>query len=205
MSNEMTDTGKRKYRKRRRAELEEETRLRITEAAVHLHGTVGPAHTSISAIADRAGVQRATVYRHFPTDDDLFAACSGHWIAAHPPPDFTGWATLTDPDERLRRALAETYAWYRPNSQMFANVRRDADLVAAMRVPAERTAQMYAAMVDALVRGRPQRGSSRRRIEAAIGHALAFETWRSLTEQQGLTDDEAVEMMIALVNSVSRK
>jgi AcrR family transcriptional regulator len=203
MSSEIA-TGKRKYRKRRRAELEDETRLRITEAAVHLHGTVGPAYTSISAIADHAGVQRATVYRHFPTEDDLFAACSAHWIATHPPPDFSKWASIADPGARLRTALGELYAWYRPNSEMVANVRRDAGLVPGMREPAKRTAQMYAAMTETLMRGRSQRGARRHRIEAAIGHALAFETWRSLT-LQGLSDDDSVEMMVMFVAAASRK
>lgn len=199
MSHEVKDTSKRAYRKRRRAELEGETRRRITEAAVDLHGTVGPAQTSISAIAERAGVQRATVYRHFPTEVELFAACSGHWRVTHPPPDFTHWAELVDPDERLRVALGELYAWYRPNQRMLSNVRRDVDLVAAMKGPAERTAQLYEGMAAALRRGRGPRGR-RRGVQAAIGHALAFETWRSLT-QQGLSDLEAAELMTALVKS----
>lgn len=205
MSNEIPTTPKRVYQKRRRAELEDQTRLRITEAAVDLHGTVGPAQTSIKAIAHRAGVQRATVYRHFPTEEDLFAACSGHWIATHPPPDLGEWASITDPDQRLRKALDELYAWYRPNARMFANVRRDANLVAGMRGPAARTAQRYESMADVLMRLRPQRGARRRRIKAAIGHALAFETWRSLTQEQGLTDSETVEMMVALVASASQR
>lgn len=204
MSSQMKTVTKRKYRKRRRAELEDRTRLRITEAAVDLHGSVGPAQTSIRAIAELAGVQRATVYRHFPTEEALFAACSGHWIAMHPPPDFSEWAKIADADRRLRRALTDLYGWYRPNSQMLANVRRDAALVAGLRAPAERTAQMYEAMAKALMRGRPQRGARRWRIEAAIGHALAFETWRSLTQQQGLADDEAIELMIDLTAAARR-
>src|SRR6476659_2729549 len=80
---------KRKYELKQRAAEMAETRLRITEAAVELHGTVGPARTTVSAIAERAGVQRHTVYRHFPTDADLFAACSAHYVAAHPLPDQT--------------------------------------------------------------------------------------------------------------------
>src|SRR4029079_10451309 len=106
MSNET-----RKYTKRRRAESEQETRLRITEAAVALHGSVGPARTTISAIGDKAGGQRATVYRHFPDEETLFAACSGHYAALNPPPDLTAW-TEKDPGERMRRALTEMYDWY---------------------------------------------------------------------------------------------
>src|SRR5215831_10893429 len=98
---------KRPYRMKRRAELEEQTRTRITESAVALHEELGPARTSISAIAERAGVRRSTVYRHFPDDDSLFAACSSHWRAANPPPDLGAWAAIADPAERTRTALAE--------------------------------------------------------------------------------------------------
>src|ERR1041384_2245606 len=105
-------TPKRRYRKRRRAELEDGTRRRITEAAVDLHGTLGPARTTVSAVAERAGVQRATVYRHFPDEEALFAACSAHWIAAHPLPDLDAWAQIDDPDECLVVALGESYAWF---------------------------------------------------------------------------------------------
>src|SRR5690349_24354032 len=104
---------KRPYRKKKRAELEEETRRRITKSAVDLHGTVGPAHTSMSAVAERAGVRRSTLYRHFPDEASLFEACSGHWSAANPPPDLSAWAAIEDPDERLRVGLREMYAYWR--------------------------------------------------------------------------------------------
>ena len=112
MSKQSATDERRPYRKRRRAQLEAETRLRITEATVDLHGSVGPARTTISAVADRAGVQRATVYRHFPDEDALFDACSSHWRAQHPLPDPAHWAKIDDPDERLRLALGELYDWY---------------------------------------------------------------------------------------------
>src|SRR5215210_4031810 len=95
----------RQYRQTRRAALQDETRLRITEAAVELHGTVGPARTTISAVAERAGVQRATLYRHFRDEAALFGACSSHWSAANPPPDPAAWAEIGDPVVRVRRAL----------------------------------------------------------------------------------------------------
>ena len=100
---------KRPYRKKRRAQLEEETRRRITESAVELHGSVGPARTSMSAVAERAGVRRSTLYRHFADEGALFEACSAHWAAANPPPDLSAWAEVEDPDERLRTALADRY------------------------------------------------------------------------------------------------
>ena len=118
-------TEKRPYRKKKRAELEAETRLRITESAVELHGTVGPSRTSMSAVADRAGVPRSTLYRHFPDEAALFEACSSHWAAANPPPDITAWAAVTDPDERLRVALEEIYAYWRRTERMMENLIRD--------------------------------------------------------------------------------
>ena len=105
MSNENT---KRSYRMGRRAELQEQTRQRITEAAVELHGTLGPARTSVTAVAERAGVERATVYRHFPDERALFLACSSHWRAANPAPDPAAWAAIADPDLRLRDAPADS-------------------------------------------------------------------------------------------------
>src|SRR2546421_563163 len=120
----MTDK-KRPYRMKRRAESEARTRRRITESAVELHGTLGPSRTSISAVAERAGVRRSTVYRHFPDEPALFAACSAHWRAANPTPDVGRWAAIEDPGERLRRALEELYGYYRRTDGMLANLLRD--------------------------------------------------------------------------------
>src|SRR5689334_20207903 len=109
-----------------------ETRRRITEAAVELHGSVGPAQTTISAVAEKAGVQRNTVYRHFPTDDDLFAACSGLFDAMYPPPDIEAWRAVEDPRERLVRALDNLYAFYEKTDYMLTRVMRDEPFVPAV-------------------------------------------------------------------------
>ncbi|HET8822853.1 MAG TPA: helix-turn-helix domain-containing protein [Thermoleophilaceae bacterium] len=188
----------RRYEKKRRAEAEAETRRRITESAVELHSTLGPARTSVSAIAERAGVRRSTVYRHFPDEVALFDACSSHWEAANPPPDLDGWAAIEDPAERLRIALGELYAFYRRTERMMENLHRDEVTMPLVR---ERFAGFHAfidAAHDLLVRGRPERGRRRDEVRAAIGHALAFTTWRSLTHDQGLDDDQAVELMCDL-------
>lgn len=189
----------REYKKRIRAQQEEETRLRITEAAVALHGSVGPARTTISAVADRAGVQRATVYRHFPDEFALFLACSAHWAALHPPPDPTSWAEIPDSDERLRTALRELYAWYASDEQMFVNVLRDVELVPAMQPPVEAMNAVFEALVAQILRGRPERGRARRRVAAATAHAVSFATWQALARQGGLTDDEAVSVAAGMV------
>src|SRR5215210_7379934 len=179
---------RRKYEKKRRAELEAETRRRITETAVEPHGTVGPAHTSISAIAERAGVRRSTVYRHFPDERALFDACSSHWEAANPVPDMGAWAPIEDPDERLRTALDELYAYYRRTEPMMENLHRDETTVPLV---AERFSGYHGyidAARDRLMNGRSLRGRRQDEARAAIGHALGFRTWQSLTREQGLDD-----------------
>lgn len=190
--------GRRPYRKRQRAEQEDATRRRITEATVDLHGSVGPARTTISAIAARAGVQRATVYRHFPDEAALFTACSTHWIASNPLPDLAGWTAIEDPDERLRIALAELYAWFERGEHMLEKTTRDAATVPALRAAMTASARWYEAAAEALMQGRRPRGARRRKLRAAIGHALNFATWRSLVREQGLSQEEAVELMAGL-------
>jgi AcrR family transcriptional regulator len=190
---------KRTYRKRQRATLEEQTRLRITESAVALHEELGPARTSISAIADRAGVRRSTVYRHFPDEEALFAACSSHWRAANPPPDLGAWSAIADPAERTETALRELYAFYDRTRPMYESLLRDEPHVPAVQ---RRLADFHGFLVatrGVLMNGRGLRGRAAERTRAAIGHALAFPTWHSLTRAQGLSNDDAVALMAGLV------
>jgi AcrR family transcriptional regulator len=192
-------TQKRQYRMTRRAELEEETRRRITESAVALHAEVGPAQTSISAIADRAGVRRSTVYRHFPDEDALFAACSSHWRAANPAPDPRVWSSIEDPGDRTRAALCDVYAFYGRTQDMYVSLLRDEPLVPAVE---RRLRDFYGyldTIRDGLAAGRGLRGRRAQYVRAALGHALAFPTWRSLTHDQGLGEREAVELMCRFV------
>jgi AcrR family transcriptional regulator len=188
---------KRPYRMRRRAELEELTRRRITESAVHLHGTVGPARTTVTAVAEHAGVRRSTVYRHFPDEAALFAACSTYWAAANPAPDLSAWAAISDPGERLHTALGELYAYYRSAERMIANLLRDSAAVPVVDGLLDGFRGYLEAARDTLMAGR--RG--RRKPRAAIGHALAFTTWQSLAREQGLSDAEAARMMCRLVEA----
>jgi AcrR family transcriptional regulator len=195
----MSDQKTRPYRKRKRAEQEQATRERITEATVALHVSLGPAHTTVKAIAERAGVQRATVYRHFPDEQSLFDACSAHYYARHPMPNPHEWAAIAQPGERLERALADLYAWYGEAEELLFTSFRDAEAVP------EATRAAFLAYVDAvhavLLAGRPKRGRGQRRVAAAIGHAASFPTWRSLTREQGLDDAEAVALMAAMVEA----
>ncbi len=185
----------REYRKRKRAESEAETRERITEATMHLHEAVGPAKTTVSAIAEEAGVQRATVYRHFPEEADLINACGAHWSSLNPPPDPSAWVTIEDPDARLRTALAEIYDWFDRTETMMVRILRDRDLVPALDRSMSPMDAYFEATANVLVRGRPRR----KRVRAAIGHALEFETWRSLVRHQGLRRDDAIELVTRLV------
>jgi AcrR family transcriptional regulator len=184
---------------RRRAEQEAETRLRITESAVDLHGTLGPARTPVSAIAERAGVRRSTVYRHFPDEEALFGACSAHWIASNPPPDITAWNGVRDPDERLELALSELYAYYRRTEGMLDKLLRDAPAMPAVDRLMGGFRLLLRAAAETLMRGRGLRGNARRRTGAAIGHALAFSTWQQLTRVEGLDDRQAAELTSRLV------
>jgi AcrR family transcriptional regulator len=183
----------RRYRQTKRAAQQDETRLRITEATVDLHGTVGPARTTISAVAERAGVQRATVYRHFPDERTLFAACSAHWRAANPRPDPAAWAEIEDRDERTRRALGEIYAYYSQTEQMLSNLVRDEDHVDVLR---PLLAAFWGYLDEVAASLAPPRAS--KRVRVALRHAVDFHTWRSLTRDNGLSDRDAAELMAKL-------
>jgi len=192
---------RRRYRQLRRAELEAQTRLRITEAAMKLHGTVGPARTTVTAVAEEAGVQRGTVYRHFRDEDALFGACSMHWLSLNPTPSPEAWIEIEDPSQRLRRALTELYHWYERNQRMLDNVFRDAPLVPAIRPPVEGFQRLLSAMQATLMRGRRQRGRRRARVGGAVGHAIGFGAWSSLVRENGLDGAEAVDLMVAMVGA----
>jgi AcrR family transcriptional regulator len=193
----------RPYRMKRRAELEERTRRRITESAVALHQQLGPARTSISAVAERAGVRRSTVYRHFPDEEALFGACSSHWRAANPPPDPRPWAAIEDHRARTEAALRGLYAFYGRTEEMYTSLLRDEPLVPIVHRLLGDFYGYLRAIQDILMAGRGLRGHAARRTRAAIGHALAFPTWRSLIREQGLADRDAVALMCALVEGAA--
>lgn len=184
----------------RRQEQLEATRQRITEAAFELHGTVGPAQTSISAVAERAGVQRHTVYHHFPDMTSLMRACTAHGMRITGIPEAAAWRAMEDPTVRLRQALGELYAYYDANARMLGNVVRDLPLMAHIG-GAEAFAEHMTELFYALAQGWRDAPATQRLRMAAIGHAMAFETWRSLTGH-GLSDAEASQFMVRLVTTV---
>ncbi|TMK57439.1 MAG: TetR/AcrR family transcriptional regulator [Actinobacteria bacterium] len=194
--------GKRKYEKKRRAEAEAQTRLRITESAVELHGTLGPAQTTMSAVAEHAGVRRSTLYRHFPDERALFGACSVHWAEQNPPPDISRWEQVEDPEERLGQALERMYAYYRRSGGMIDRLLRDEKSVPVVAEKFAPYHQFLEIAGEILMRGRNLRGNAAKRTRAAIGHALSFRTWQDLTEVQGLDDEGAVALMSSLAVAV---
>ena len=189
----------RTYTLRKRADAMAATRERITEAAVDLHGSVGPSRTTITAVAERAGVQRQTVYRHFATEEDLFAACSGHFAALHPRPSTAAWRAIADPEQRLARALDELYAFYEETGAMWANVFRDEPLVPAIGPNLARFRGFLDDAARALAEGWPDRGGPDDMLLAAARHAVDFQTWRSLAVDGGLERGQAVELASAMV------
>ncbi len=192
----------RKYELKERAESLNATRERIVEATVELHDSLGPARTTISAIAERAGVQRLTVYRHFPDERSLFQACSGHWAAQNPAPDPAAWAGVGDPDERLRIALTEIYAFYGRTEGMTGNLLRDLPDSPVLQEVAAPFIEYWRTVREVLDRGWHGRGQKRARLRAVIGHAVEFETWQSLTRREGLDDTAAAELMVSLARAV---
>jgi AcrR family transcriptional regulator len=193
----------RKYELKKRAERQDETRQRIVEATVALHEELGPAQTSISAIAERAGVGRPTVYRHFPDERSLFTACTTHYNALHQPPDPTGWRRIADPEERMRSGLLEVYRWYRDTERMMTVAARD---LAQLPVLAEVLEPQRAWLSEAhaiLTDGWPAPFADT--LRAVVGHALAFATWRSLARDFGLPDETVADLMTALVVSAARR
>jgi len=193
----------RKYEKKRRAEQESETRRRIVEAVFALHGEIGPARTTIKAIAQRAGVERLTVYRHFADEGAIFAACDAHFRSETPPPDPAAWADIVDPAERLRAALVAFYGFYRRGENMIANAERDAVGLPALAVLMAPRDAMLAALREDLLAAWAVGDRARTRLAAAIAHALRFDTWRSLARVEGLEDAEAAELMVDLARAAA--
>jgi AcrR family transcriptional regulator len=194
-------TERRKYELKKRAEGLEDTRRRITEATVELHRTVGPARTQISEIARRAGVQRMTVYNHFPDETSLLGACSSHWRSLHPSPDPARWLEIDDPGERLRVGLRELYAWYRETEPMTANVLRDAAIVPALGPIVERGLGGYLDRAcRILTEAASASGRQRKRVAAATRAAVDFHVWRALAP---LGDADAAELTAGMVESAA--
>jgi AcrR family transcriptional regulator len=183
---------KRKYELGKRAEAQAETRRRIVEAAIALHQTKGPARTTVSEVAELAGVQRATLYKHFPSMRELGLACSGLYSEQNPAPDASAWLPVQG-EERLQLGLTEMYSFYERNQAMFSRVLADSESDELTRELfvlrfGEQIGGIRAALADAL----PSRG---KRALATLDLALSFGTWRQLSSS-GLSNAAAADVMV---------
>ena len=229
MSNKKEEKSpKRAYTLRVLARRRDAVHSRITKAAVYLHGTVGPAHTTMNDIARRAGVRRATVYNHFPTDKDLFEACSSHWLGQNPPPDVTSWAEIGDAGRRVEVSLEALYAYYDHGQAMLENFLRDTPQVPALKeIIRQKWWPMLEGIARILVKGwnsgevdssdtettdttvaedsevRSVRQTGDLELIASIRVALDFFTWQTLTAS-GLTNIEASRLMAAWIKAIGK-
>lgn len=192
---------KRSYTLRQRAKSQEETRRRIIEATMHLHEEVGPRATTISAIAERAGVQRLTVYRHFPDETAVFQACTAHWLSLNPPPDPAAWDGVADPFVRLGAALAAFYRYYSGTRRMWAVAYRDVTEVPALQEPMAEFAGFVASVGEDLAARFDAPADRAAPAAATIQHALGFQTWSDL-DGQGLGEEAIVALAISWLRGV---
>ena len=191
-----SEKNARGYNQSKRALNQAKTRERIVEATIELHGEVGPAATTISMIADRAGVQRHTVYAHFPDDRSLLMACSGTTMARDPLPSPAEWAATNDPEVRLRMALGALYRWYERNAKLMGSVVRDSEVHPLTREVTElRAGAEMRAIAESVTGGLEQKG------KAALALAMSFHTWRTLTQDSMLDTTEAVNLMTRAIIS----
>jgi AcrR family transcriptional regulator len=187
--------GKRSYQLKARAESRRRTRERIVKATMDLHEQVGPAQTTIAEIARRAGVQRLTVYNHFPEDIELFAACQADWMRLHPLPDLSAALSLADPRRRVRACVRGFYGWYHETAPMAENVQRDRGHLPPLDALMKQTADArLTELSDVLGAGFPLRGLRAQRQRALIRLALEFWSWRRL-HLEGLDDDAAADLV----------
>lgn len=198
----MRITKSRPYRMQRRAEQVDETRQRITEAAARLHTSVGPANTSVAAIAEEAGVTRVTVYRHFADLDVLFEACRAHWRTQNPPPDASRWPATAGLEERAQSALTELYAWFREHAEELFPIYRDASTMPP--TAQQRMRDDNRGLGDLLVAGVAPDGDRGRQVRSVARHLVSYPTWRSLAIDQGLTDTEVVAIGVRLLVVVAQ-
>jgi AcrR family transcriptional regulator len=186
-----------------RAERQEETRQRIVESAVALHLERGPARTSINAIAERAGVNRVTVYRHFPDTRTLLEACSAHVRRLHPPPDLAGWRAIEDPRERTEVALTQLYGYFRRNEAAWSTILRDAELEPLVKEMAEKRRLAYLREArGVLLAAWPKRRTRGPLLRAVLGLAVDFRTWQTLCRREELDDRAAVALMVRLASAI---
>ncbi len=188
-------TEKRKYELKARAEAQQATRARIAAAAASLHEEVGIARTTVTEIAARAGVQRLTVYNHFPDLEALLPACTAHWLGEHPMPDLAPGLALDDPEERLHAVLASLYGWYRETAPMQRRVFGERATVPELDSWITQSSDPLLAQLA----GDLSAGFDRPGAQALVPLALDFWTWQRL-DREGLDDAAAASLMTEVVS-----
>lgn len=191
---------KRNYKKTRRAEQQDQTRERIVKATVALHEELGPAKTSIKAVAEKAGVQRLTVYRHFPDEVSLFQACTSHWLGLNPPPSFSDWDEITQEDERSYAVLLAFYHYYRRTETMWVGAYRDVEDIEALQIPMGKFEEYIDQARDDLLACWKVTGKRKRQLSTTLRHCLRFTTWRSL-KSDNLKDSQIAELVMSWINN----
>lgn len=196
-----TQMGKRKYDLKKRAQQQEQTRQRIVEAAMALHEELGPRGTTISAVAERAGVQRLTVYRHFADDTALFQACSMHWLALNPLPDMSDWSDQGEPEGRTRTALQALFRYYRKTEAMWTRVYQDLEKTPSLQEQVAKVEDYRVGIRNDLLRVWKPRDNQQRDVRVTLDHCLQFATWQSLKEQ-GVSDKAMASLMMRWISAV---
>jgi len=187
---------------RKRAESQEETRQRILDATMQLHEEVGPRATTISAIAERAGVQRLTVYRHFPDDTAVFQACTSHWLSLNPPPDPASWEGIADPKHRVRAALSALYAYYEATRRMWTAAYRDEAEVPALQAPMREFRAYISGIGNDLLSHLTGKKKPGRQLAATVHHTLAYPTWASLISR-GLSNESIADLACSWISCLA--
>ena len=191
------------YQQRARAAGRARTRDQILDAALALHEEVGFAATTIAAIADRAGVQRLTVYRHFPDDRLLVDSCAARWRASHPAPA-DSWSAIADPRQRVRIALDALYGYYATAAPTLAQLLRERERIPLVGSWLESHDRLIANLRDGLGEGWGLSGRPRAWLDAFVAHALSVDSWRSLVQDAGLSPADAARLMARSVADLAR-
>jgi AcrR family transcriptional regulator len=182
----------------KRAASVEETRRRIVDATLDLHTSQGILATSWEDIARRADVAPATVYRHFPTLDELLPACGEQSMQQLALPSdeqiaerFRGTRSRR---ERLRRLIEELFGLYERGGHVLHAVRRERALLAPLQRDHEEIEQRLDALTAAALEP-----SELGEQEIAVVRALTdYDAWAAL-RARGITGPDAVDVVAGLL------
>jgi AcrR family transcriptional regulator len=184
----------RAYNKTKRASKEEETRQRILGGAFELYCSVGPAATTISAVAAKASVQRLTVYRHFPNEADLLCGVIERWADENPMPGPQDWRTDIDAENWPIAILSMLYSYYSETSVLWPGILSDRTKLPELdRLMGQYDQQLETLKAD-ILRHLPEARQRSALCQSVVSHAVQFTTWHSLSAS-GLDTAEIAALM----------